>query len=297
MNIDTMVRFSGINNRDDAMRISLEQDNKYEDIYPLCQAYNVDIDDTYMISSRKGKVSLLQGTDIHSLWSNGNKCFFVDGINLYQLMDDFSVLALRTVTRGARVRFVEFNDKIYYTNGHECGYVKDYTAHALADPCLNFKMSLPHGQLIEVFMGCIYMAVDNILYVTDPLCDYFDIRTGYMIFKDKIKMVCGVENGIYVADSKTWFLSGKGNDDFERTLVTDSSVVMYTDVKIDGSDISESSNGIGAIWTGDDGICFGDGNGKVRNESSDRYILSPHEQGAAYIREVGQVKHYVNSIF
>lgn len=292
----TMKKFSGINNRDNDMRI--EQDMvDYNYIFPLSQANNVDIDDTFMVSSRPGKTFLLTCTDGHSLWSDGIKCFFVDGTTLYQMLEDNSVVTIRSgLTSGARMRFAPFNNKVYYANGYECGYVLDYVNYSFADPGINFKASISAGSFIGVYRSCIFMAVNNILFISDPLCDYFDIRYGYRVFKDKITMVCPVSNGLYIADSKTWFMHGSGNDEFELTEKSACGAVMHTDVTIMGNEIDANLTGRVAIWTGTDGIYLGDANGNVTNLTDEKYILPARRTGCAYIRDINQVKHYINSI-
>lgn len=290
-------RFSGINDVDHATRIEPEL-VQYERVYPLVQANNVDIDNSMRIKSRPGRSLLVSGTDMHSLWSDGEKCFFVDGSILYQLMEDYSVLEIcRGLQTGARMSYAQFNDKTYYTNGFQCGYVKNYINYAYMNPNKTFKEPLPAGNCIDVYNNIIMTSVDNVLYISDPLSDYYDTRRGYRIFKDTITMIRAVDGGVYVSDNQVWFIRGGNNEEFERLEVYPERAVRYTDVKVASQFVGLDGSDSVAMWTGMDGVCIGDSNGKVTNITKDKYIIEPHEMGGAFIRNINQVKHYINSLY
>jgi hypothetical protein len=292
-----MSKFSGINNVDSATRLfPVVIDHTY--VYPLQEGLNVEIDDTFAISSRPGYDNVLAGTGIHSLWADGEYCFYVDGSILYRMDAAYTKTSIRTgLQPDARMSYARVNDRIYYTNGFQCGYVTGNTSTAFPDPTREFKVSLPAGQLIDYYRGLLLMAKDNILYVSDPLCDYYDIRKGYRIFKSDITMIRSVDDGIYVSDEKVYFLKGKSNDEFIRDEVYPASAVPFTDVKINGKYISDDISGNIAMWTGESGICLGDNNGKVVNLTEVRYKFTAHGRGAAFVREKSNERHYINSLF
>lgn len=295
----TVNKFSGINNVDLATRLFPVPIN-HEYVYPLQQATNVDIDNTFQIASRSGYgTSGITGTDIHSLWSDNKTCLYADGSTLYKMDAAYNLLSLRAdLTSGALISYAPFNDRIYYTNEHQIGYVKDDVTHGLPDPGLEFKLPLPAGQLIESFLGCLYVAKDNILYISDPLCDYYDTRHGYRIFNARITMLRSInEDGIYVADDVTWFIKGKANEDFERQNVYPEPAIPHTDVIILGKYIDDSLDGDIILWTAANGICMGDGSGKVTNLTEARYTFAARGRGTGFIRENNNVRHYVNSIY
>lgn len=293
----TMNKFIGIENTDDPTRLKpVILDREYA--FPLQQANNMEIDDTYGISSRHGYEHLVAGTDIHSLWSDDDTCLFVDETTLYQLMEDYSVVALLAgVAHAARMSYAPFNDRVYCTNGTQIGYVKSLTYTALVDPLLEFKQPLPAGQLIESYRGCPYVAVKNILYVSDPLCDYYDIRTGYRIFTSDIRLLRAVDDGLYVGDDKVWWVRGDANEDFERTEAYAFAPILYTDVRADGQHVGDGMKGKVAIWTGENGICVGGNDGIVANLTEQRFVFEPHGRGAGFIREIDNTRHYVNTLY
>jgi hypothetical protein len=298
----SMRKFSGLNNVDDATRLVPTID-AHEYVYPLTQANNVEIDNTFGLSSRIG-FTVVAGTagtagiDNHSLWSDGKTCLYVDGASFYEMTSLYNQISLRSdLTRRARMSYASFNDRIYYTNGYQIGYVKSSINNHLPAPNREFKEPLPAGQLIEYFMGCLYIAKDNILYFSDPLCDYYDIRTGYRIFKDNITMLRAVDDGLYVSDSRIWFVKGRGAEDFNRDEVYPSPAIQYTDLRVIGKYIDDQLSGNVAMWTSENGICLGNNSGIVVNLTESRYTFTAKSKGAAVIREVGNVRHYVNSLY
>jgi hypothetical protein len=292
-----MDKFSGINNVDPATRLfPVIIDHTY--VYPLQSALNITIDDTYGILSRPGYDNVLSGADVHSLWADGEYCFFVDGTILYRMDTAYTKTSIRTgLQLAARMSYVRVNDRIYYTNGFQCGYVTGNTSVNFPDPAREFKVSLPAGQLIDYYRGLLLMAKGNKLYISDPLCDYYDIRKGYRIFKSNITMVRPVDDGIYVSDGKVYFLKGNSNDEFIRDEVYPAGAVSFTSVKINGKYISDDISGNVAMWTGENGICFGDNSGKVVNLTEANYNFTAHGRGAAFIREKLNERHYINSLF
>jgi hypothetical protein len=193
--------------------------------------------------------------------------------------------------------YAPFNDRIYYTNEYEIGYVKNNTSTLLTDPVLEFKMPLPAGQLIEYYRGCLYVAKDDVLYISDPLCDYFDIRKGYKRFASKITLLRAVDEGMYVGDDKIWWVNGKSGDDFERTETYSVRAIPLTDVRTNGQNVGDGLKGNVAIWTGENGICLGGNDGNVINLTESRYTFTAHGKGSGFIRENASIRHYINSLY
>jgi hypothetical protein len=292
-----MERFTGINNVDEAYRLlPTVIDHAY--VWPLREAYNVDIDNTLGIKSRSGRVSVLTGVDLHSLWSDGVRCFFVDGVTLYEMDLAYNKTVIATVTPGYRVSYVPANDRYYLTNEREIGYIKGATFNTLVDPSREFKLPLPAGSHIEYFMGCLFVSVKNVLYISDPLCDYYDTRTGYRIFTDDITMIRAVDNGLYISDKKVWFVKGKGNDDFEREEVESDPAIPFTDLRTSADSMGYDVSGDVAVWTSSGGgIIIGDSSGTVKDLTSDRYHFDSFGNGTAFIRNLNNIKHYINTLY
>lgn len=296
-----MLKFSGINNVADADRLfPLSTDYREKEfIFPLSEANNVEIDNTNKIKSRSGYSRVIQGGAIHSLWSDGELCFFADETSLYQMQNDYSTALIFTdaAPYWDRLSYVRVNDRVYFTNGITCGYVKDFTRYNYATPTGQFMRTLPCGQLIEYFMGCLFVARDNMLYISEPLTDYYDTRIGYRQFADNITMLRACDNGLYISDKKVWFIKGKGNEQFERIEVESDAAIPFTDVRTSAESISYGTTGDVVMWTSEKGVCLGDSSGTVKNLTHNVYVLGDYGRGAAFIRDVNNVKHYINSFY
>jgi hypothetical protein len=295
--------FSGINNVDDPVRLPPVPvkigAGGYKAAYPLVSAVNVDIDNTYALSSRDGSAGMVSGSDVHSVWAKGRIGLFVDGTILYFLNPDDSVTTLLTgLTRDARMSYTQVNDRVYMTNGSFIGYYKDLTIQQLLNPNKTYKEPLPAGKFIAYWKGLLLVAKGNVLYISDALCDHYDIRTGFRVFENDITMVRPVDDGIYVADGRTWYLVEKRSfaDDpaeFRKEPVLEADAIPYTDVLIDGKYVGEGEEGNLAIWTSSLGICIGNNKGIVKIPTLEKYYLPPRGIGSAAVRNINGQVHYI----
>ena len=295
-NQKSISKFSGVNNVDEMYRLFPEiVEHSY--VYPLREANNVLIDNTFALKSRPGYASVLTGADIHSLWSDGKRCFFVDGATLYEMDLAYNKKVITTVTVGARISFAVANDRYYWTNEREIGYIRGSANNALMVPGREFKQPLPAGSHIEYFMGCLFVSVRNVLYISDPLCDYYDTRKGYRIFADDITMIRAVDDGLYISDEKVHFIKGKGNDEFKKDEADPEPAIPFTDLRTSAKSMGYGSPGDVAVWTSESGICVGDNSGTVKNLTEDRYHMNSYGGGAAFVRDENNVKHYINVLY
>ena len=295
--------FSGINNIDDPLRLPPTPvkigTGGFKAAYPLVEAVNVDIDNTYALSSRDGSTVKVSGSDVHSGWAKDRLGFFVDGTSLYLLNEDYSVTQLLSgLTNGAQMSYVAVNDRVYMTNGSYIGYFKELGMNSLTDPNMTYKVPLPASRFIAYYKGILFVAKGKVLYISDALCDHYDVRTGFRVFANDITMLRPVDDGIYVADGDTWFLVEKRAfadepAEFRKEKVLDVDAIPYTDVNINGKDVAEGVEGNLAMWTSGAGICLGDNKGVVKVLNQDKYYLTPRGVGAAAIRSVNGQVHYV----
>lgn len=293
----TLERFSGVNNVDLSTRLNALLLGK-DYIYPLQQANNVDIDNTFRVAIRPGFDDVLSGSDIHSLWSDNVMAFFVDGTVLYRLYSDWTKRAMATdLQPAARMSYAMWNDKLYYTNYYQIGYIKNDLSYGLVDPVREFKLPLPAGQLIERYKARLFVARGKTLYISDPLSDYYDTRQGYKLFPEDIRLLRAVDEGLYVGDSKVYWMGGDTLDEFSLKEAYSARPIMFTDLRVDGQHVGDGVKGKLAMWTGENGICLGDNAGHVINLTEARYTFTSTGQGAAFIRDVSNVRHYINTLF
>jgi hypothetical protein len=114
--------FGGVRNTSHMERLQARarRDNPVVD---LSAAINVDLDNTGQLARRSGTTQQLAGA-AHSLWADGDDCFFMEDINLRRLHPDLSseILA-QGLTRGLTVQYVKVNGRTYFSNGRQTGVI------------------------------------------------------------------------------------------------------------------------------------------------------------------------------
>jgi hypothetical protein len=293
--------FTGINTVDQSVRLEpvpVKVGSGMKAAYPLTKAVNVDIDNTYAISSRVGSVKRLSGTDIHSFWADGVVGFFMDGTTLYKLNyssgDDYDKAELLSGLNRTRMSYFAVNDRVYMTNGSYIGYCSNSSMNSLRVPVETYKIVLPPGQRIAYHKGKLLVARGKVLYISDALCDHYDIRTGFRVFENNITMLRPVDEGVYVADGKTWYLADDPSE-YKKEWVSNLDAIPYSDTTIDGAFVGEGLEGRIAIWSTSEGVCLGDNKGAFKIVTPN-YIMPPAVEGAAVIRNINGVVHYLATI-
>lgn len=106
--------FVGINNRLPDHQLGIVERGRKAGDY-LRNAVNVDLTAAGTLQRRKGSTLVVPGSDCHSLWSDGEKAFYVDGDTLYQ----YPRIALRSgLVPGRRVSYCETpTGDVIWTNG------------------------------------------------------------------------------------------------------------------------------------------------------------------------------------
>jgi hypothetical protein len=289
-------RFSGMNNVEKSFRLPVTRDANWKKMADMSEIENLDIDNSWALASRAGSSLKLSGTTIHSLWSDGGRvCLFVDGSYLHRLTQAYTAVEIANVGSD-RMAYALWDDRVYMTNETYIGYLREYTLSPLVSPEKNYKLPLPAGKFIAYYRGRLYVAKRNVLYISDALCDHYDVRTGYRTFEGDITMLIALDKGLYVADGKTWFVTGAEPDEFHRDKVLDTDAIPYTAVVVNGKNIGDGLSGNLAMWVSKEGICLGDNDGKVKNLTRSRYAMSSHGVGGAVVRNVSETVHYITTL-
>lgn len=92
----------------------------------LAVAYDVNIDNTGKIASRKG-LTLKNPTALHSLYSSHSITIAVAGQSLVSIGSDFSLTTLKTLTSTRPLSVDTVIDTIYYSNGVDSGRIRGST--------------------------------------------------------------------------------------------------------------------------------------------------------------------------
>ena len=94
----------------------------------LRDTQNVDLMNSGRPRTRKGFEQALAGTDVHSIWSDDDRCFYMDSGTLKELLYNGGVFSSSDLVTGmdvrAPVRFEKVNDDILFTNKYTTGRLK-----------------------------------------------------------------------------------------------------------------------------------------------------------------------------
>lgn len=276
---------SGINNKTDPVRLAYNPETGIQD---LAAGVNVDIDRTGRISRRKGCKLVLQKS-AHSLFPCRNYCLFVSSDALCVLEPDYSWAAIRNITIGARMSYVQVGNSIYYANGYEKGIVKDklsyswFAASYVGPTTTKVFSSPPIGHLLELFNGVMLVAEDDILWYSEPFAySWFDLTRNYIQFSDRLTMVKVVQEGIFVStENETRFYKGTNVKELQEVKLTNYPAIEGTAATVDIAEIGDGSrSGLGVMWASTKGICFGGPDGSFKNFTQDRLDYPAARYGA-----------------
>ena len=288
-----MDQFSGKDNVADSVRAQAVVRDNWSRVYPLKIAKNIYVDDSGALQTRPGYAKVLSGRSApHSFWSDGSQAYFAEGSVLYRFHSDYTVTSVfSALATGSRVCYCPVNDRVYLSDATTIGYLKSQAFNYLADPSTLYKRPLPAGRCLAFYRGRIYVAANNVLYISDPLSDFFDTRTGFRTFEADIEMVLAVDSGLYVGADKTYFLAGLSPEEFQRAEVSD-------DRPVYGTGATKKHNGkIVAMWTTKNGIYAGNEGGTVRNVTDGRYRPGDYSMGSASFLRTSGVDHYQASLY
>lgn len=262
---------SGLNTEVDPVRHVYDPE---KGITALALAKNVDFDYTGRPSNRKGwKFTSVSG-NCHSLFSEGGVCLFVTGNALMVLASDLSTKAIRNVTVGARMSYVQVGASVYYCNGREIGFVKDGVSVEWSNPPVVYHVKdttkvlsgPPVGSLLEYFNGRMYVVQQNIAWASEQYdVNSFDLSQSFIPFESSVTMVKGVTEGVWVGTrSKVIFLRGSHPGDFRYEIKGLFGTIPGTEVKVDGFKVGQGEiPEVGVLFTGKYGPCFGTADGRL----------------------------------
>jgi hypothetical protein len=275
--------FLGIDNVTDPAKVKVGKNAGF-----LVSAENVDIDDEKMVHRRKGYDPVFPG-EVHSLWSNGGICFFVQGPELKRLLLDYTATTILnggTQVNGSRMEFVEGGGKIFFCNSSIIGYIENGVSHPFPEPEITFKKRMVGGHLLEWFNSRLYAAQDDKIFYSDAAAPMrMDTRKNFIPFEGRLTMMKAVADGMYVsAGENIFFLKGLDAPDFVQFKVGDSPAYFGSAIKVEGEDVGPGILGTVVIWLSDDGLFMGLPGGQVKNLNPN-YVPEDMGQSAAIYRD------------
>ena len=115
--------FAGMNNRLPDHQLGITERGQRAGDY-LRNAVNVDLTDAGTLQRRKGSTLVVPGADCHSLWSDEQGAYYVDGSSLKTFPT--GALVRNGLTPGRPVSFVRFpNGDVYWTNSVVLERIRD----------------------------------------------------------------------------------------------------------------------------------------------------------------------------
>jgi hypothetical protein len=262
---------SGLNTEVDPVRHSYSSETG---ISELARAKNIKFDDTGRASIRKGWEYTSVTSAAHSLFCDGGEALFVTGNALTLLSPDMSTKALRNVTVGARMSYVQVGNRIYYTNGREKGFVRDRLSIAWEKPATVYHTKdstrvlngPPTGSLLEYHRGRMLIAQHNVIWESEQYdVNVYDLTKKFIQMEGTVTMLKGVTDGVWVGTrSRIAFLRGTHSGDYQYEPKGLFGAVLGTSVKAEGFMIADGSiQDIGVLFVGKYGPCFGTANGRL----------------------------------
>jgi len=281
-------RFGGIDNVHERTELK-ETTKELGTFYFLSEADNTDLNDLYQLQRRVGHRTVLSmPSDIHSLWSDGQDCFFVSGDTLYRLDEHWAYHAILSGLANRRMVFVTAFDDVYFTNGVIIGYIPRSTGIPVMLPTATgeFKYTMPAGHLIEFYRSVLYVAYNDMIFCSDPLkIRQYDIRHGIIPQLGRLTMLKATDRGLWISDSRSiYYLSGSTHYDFTNDKKYDLPVLENGSITIDSKNTGLDSSGKVVLMATKNGFFIGTNDGALVQATKEHYHI-PAEyipQGLGY---------------
>lgn len=289
-------RFKGVYNLEDVWRVR-PQESSF-----LSGSSNCFADKTEGMVSREGYLSRDSGS-YHSLWRDGGINLGVVNNNLCRIY--ISGNSIGTTVLQSRVGDNRFNftmgDKIYGTNSLLFGYL-DLASNSWVTPSgttQTFKRVMPAGHLIEWFNGRLYIALNNLVVISDPMAPIiYDVREdkSFIQMGSKLTMMAGVDDGLWVSDeNEIVFLPGAGPTNFSLKPVVDYKVIEGSYTKKTGIVVRDEFYPSCVFMTTSKGICLGGNGGKFINLTELNFNMPNSTTGFGFLRR-GTYNQYITVV-
>jgi hypothetical protein len=290
-------RFGGVDNVSDLTDMTMIS-KEFGTFYFSPTADNIDINDNSLITRRDGyRVVYTAGNEIHSLWSDDLDCFFVSGTTLYRLNEDYSSTVLHTGLSGRPVVFASAFGDTYFTDGVYIGYISKFTSTAVTIlPAVTdlFKSSMPAGHAMTFYRNVLYVAVNDIVFCSDPLkIRQYDVRFGMIPQFGYITMLQSLDNAIWISDDKSIYCwLGTSHYDFTNRKKSDFPVLINSSTVALSENTMLESDGKSVIMATKYGFYAGTNDGSLVALTKKRYHIpstfSPVSMGVRWSKETHQ---------
>lgn len=289
----------GLNTKLDPVRLKFDPE---AGISELSACVNCKVDDTGRPFLREGFTATDRTEAWHSLFSCNSYGLGVSGNALAVLESDLSRTNIRNVTINARMSYVRdtdgMQDVIYYCNGYENGRVINKVSYTwpvseyVGPETRKTFYAAPIGHLLEVRNLRMFIAEDKILWYSEPgAYSSYRLASNYFGFSSRLKMLQAVSKGLWVSDSEgIYFLGGEIIPSQlkmpQQVKMAEYSAIEGTAVKIPASRIGiKGLSGIVVVFTTEEGICVGSGDGQLINLTEHKLTLPSGLNGGSLYKD------------
>jgi len=297
---------AGLNVKVDPVRVQYDPD---KGIVDLQACSNVELDRTGRIKRRKGYTSILSGS-MHSIFSCGTYALAMwNYLSQHYLIWIDKVgnngLIVEIQNYNAPLCYARVGNRIYYSNGFEKGFVENKTSYSWTAGTYVGKDSTktvsdpPAGHLMEVAFGRMWIAVDSLLYCSEPFAyNQFDLARCIIQNQGRLSLVKAVQDGLYVSDTTgVYYWHGKNPKELEVLKVS-------SDPAIQGAVVQELVSGVSlglqdpylyCLFLTTGGICCGGPQGRFINLTEEKLAYPRALSGSAVLKGNDNILFLLNS--
>lgn len=272
----------------------------------LAATMNVTVSNSGFIELAPG-YSILDGTyQYHSGFCNKGDAFVVQDLAATSdLMRVVSVGPGNTVVlggvrsnliKGNRVGFCQVGAQTFYANGVQNGVATDGVSSAWPDQSGHVGAGTtrefypaPIGKHLEWWLTSMWIAVDNIIYVSEPASvGKFRPNGRRFDFGADVIMMKAVEGGMWISTTEEIGFIERA-DDFKalKWIAKPSRKPAHEwSVNCELVDLSKSAleiPGESAMWSSDDGLCVGTADGQLVVVTEEKLIYPTGSMGATVV--------------
>lgn len=298
---------AGLNIRVDPQRLMAGYDNE-TGVSEFSQCVNFSIDDRGLPSLRNGG-ELVQAGNFSSVFCDGGDCFAVQ-----ERESDAAILQILTIspfttatvatglTKGKRMAWGQTGEDTFYSNTVQKGYIRagvryDWPVHTYQGPeaDMQFATAIPAASEIAFLHGGkVLLAVGNAVFQNHAPFQYglfHPARGNVATFDSPVTMLASVEGGFYASDERnTWFFRALEGWYLYKQERAENAPVLTGSLAHDQVDlsktVSEDVKGFGRVWASTKGLCVGDGQGRVTNNTFEKVVYPDgYTSGACLVKD------------
>lgn len=193
------------------------------------------------------------------------------------------------------------NGDVFYQHGQAALGASSYeiTNPPTGHQCrTRFKDQMPAGHLMGYHRGRLYVAVNKVVYFSDPYNPGLtDVTKNFIMFPERVTLIAPVEQGIFFSDEKkTYYMNGTDPDDAAMRKVADYPAMENTGTEIEPGALADGVSGETWMWSSKKGVCVGLEGGEFKNLTENKYALRTGDIGAALFRQRNGINQYLGII-